>query len=270
MRICRYSAVDFLGFLSIMVCSLIAFYQVRMSRLYSSPLKQLRVALYSLLKGILRGLLLRLVQQWLSTRLYSKVSLAELLFKNIGLLIKVCKDSQFKVKIVVFTAILRFISIELGQVGQLFTVGLYLSRLQIYNLQIYSLQIYSLRICSLQICGLRIYGLRICDLNNGGDLVCILVYRGIVVYNLRVGCILANKVKSKAVWVYGTNLVEWVRYKASNYIKFRRSKEFLSFLELVQDFLFSLFCLVLFMYCVVQGLCNSNLFIPFNPYTLVI
>ena len=51
-----------------------------------------------------------------------------------------------------------------------------------YNLQIYSLQIY--------------------NLNNGGNLVRILVYRGIIVYsvvrNLRVGYILASKVSSKA------------------------------------------------------------------------
>ena len=77
--------------------------------------------------------------------------------------------------------------------------------------------------CSLQICGL----------NNGSDLVCILGYGGIIVCNLRVGCILANRVNSEATWVCGTNLVKWVRYKASNYIKFGRSKEFLSSVELV-------------------------------------
>jgi len=54
-----------------------------------------------------------------------------------------------------------------------------------------------------------------------------------VVRNLRVGCILANEVKSKAAWVCKTNLVKWVRYKASNYIKFRISKEFLSSIILV-------------------------------------
>ena len=70
-------------------------------------------------------------------------------------------------------------------------------------------------------------------MNNGGDLVRILVYRGVVVRNLRVGFILADEVESKAAWVCGTNLVEWVRYKASDHIKFGRSKEFLSFLELV-------------------------------------
>jgi hypothetical protein len=43
--------------------------------------------------------------------------LAEFLFRNISLLIKVRKDSQFKVKVVIFTAILKFISIELSQVS---------------------------------------------------------------------------------------------------------------------------------------------------------
>ena len=85
----------------------------------------------------------------------------------------------------------------------------------------------------MRICSLRICGLRICDLNSGGSLVCILVYRSVVVRNLRVGCILANEVKTKAAWVCKTNLVKWVRYKASNYIKFRISKEFLSSIILV-------------------------------------
>jgi hypothetical protein len=80
---------------------------------------------------------------------------------------------------------------------------------------------------------LRICGLRICGLNNRSDLVRILVYGGVVVYNLRVGYILANGVNSKAAWICRTNLVKWVRYKASDYIKFGRSKEFLSSVELV-------------------------------------
>ena len=191
---------------------------------------------------------------------YSRVGLAKLLFRNISLLIEICKDGQFKVKVIIFTIVLRFVSIELGQVNQLLAIGLCLSRLRIYNLQIYSLQIYNLQICSL-----RIY-----DLNNRGDLVCILVYRGVVVYSLGTRYTLAYKINSKGTQVCRSNLVKQVRYKASNYIKFRRNKEFLSFLELVQDFLFSPFCLVLFIYCVVQRLYNSNLFIPFNLYTLVI
>ena len=85
--------------------------------------------------------------------------------------------------------------------------------------------------------------LRICDLNNRRGLVRVLVYRGITFRNLGYGGItvrnlstryaLAYKINSKTAWVYRTNLVKRVRYKASNYIKFRRSKEFLSFLELV-------------------------------------
>ena len=65
---------------------------------------------------------------------------------------------------------------------------------------------------------LRIYdlgGLRICDLNN----------RGSSVRSLRVGYILASKVSSKATWVYRTNLVKWVRYKARDPIEFKAGKE---------------------------------------------
>ena len=76
MSIYRHSVVDFLVFLSITVYSLIIFYWVKMSRLYSSPLKQLYIALHSLLKGTLKGLLLRLVQQWLSARPHSIVEQA--------------------------------------------------------------------------------------------------------------------------------------------------------------------------------------------------
>jgi len=90
-----------------------------------------------------------------------------------------------------------------------------------------------LRICDLQICGLRIYGLQICNLNNGGNLVRILVYKDVVVRNLRVGCILASKVSSKVAWVYKTNLVKYIRYKASDLIKLRRSKEFIYGVDLV-------------------------------------
>jgi len=89
--------------------------------------------------------------------------------------------------------------------------------------------------------------LRICDLNNRGNLVCNLVYRGIivrilgyggiivcsVVRSLRVGYILASEVNFKAAWVYRANLVKWVRYKASDPIKFGRSKEVFSGFNLV-------------------------------------
>ena len=64
-------------------------------------------------------------------------------------------------------------------------------------------------------------------------MVRILDYRGIIVRSLRVGYILASKVSPKAAYIYRTNLVKWVRYKASDYIKFGRGKEFLSFLVLV-------------------------------------
>ena len=87
---------------------------------------------------------------------------------------------------------------------------------------------------------MRIYSLRICDLNNGRGLVRILVcgvrnlgYRGIAVRNLSTRCTLAYKINSKTAWVYRTNLVKYIRYKASNPIKFGRGKEFISFFSLV-------------------------------------
>jgi hypothetical protein len=108
-----------------------------------------------------------------------------------------------------------------------------LGKLRIYNLD--RLQIYSLG-------RLRIY-----SLGGGKVLVYILVYRGITVHilgyrgiivysvvrNLRVGYILASKVTSKAALVYRANLVKWVRYKASDCIKFGRSKEFFYSFNLV-------------------------------------
>jgi hypothetical protein len=45
---------------------------------------------------------------------YSEIGLAKFLFRNISLLTEVHKDSKFKVKAIVFTAVLRFISIELS------------------------------------------------------------------------------------------------------------------------------------------------------------
>ena len=215
-----------------------------------------------LIKGNTKGVTLKVsvVVVKCQAAQYGRVGLAKLLFRNIGLLITVRKDSQFKVKIIVFTAILRFISVELCQISQLLTVGLYLDRLQIYNLRIYSLriyslQIYSLRIYSLQIYSLRIYSLRICNLGSGRGLVYILVckgilvrnlgYRGITVRNLSTRYTLASKISPKAAYIYRINLVKWVRYKASNYIKFGTSKEFLSSIILVQEFFLSLFYLVL-------------------------
>ena len=108
---------------------------------------------------------------------YGRVGLAELLFRNISLLIKVCKDGQFKVKIVIFTAVLRFVSIELSQVSQLLTIGLHLSRLRIYNLSNRSILFYIL-----------VYR---------GITVHSLGYRGITVYKLSTRCTLAHKINSK-------------------------------------------------------------------------
>ena len=151
---------------------------------------------------------------------YSRVGLAEPLFRNISLLIEVCKDGQFKVKVVVFTAVLRFVGIELSQVSQLLIIGLYLG------------------------------GLWICNLSNKRVLVYILVHRGIIVYNLRVGYTLVYKINFKTTLIYRANLVKQVVYKARDPIKFKGGKEFTGF-NIVQNFLFSPFCLVLLMYCII-------------------
>ena len=159
---------------------------------------------------------------------YNRVGLAKLLFRNISLLIKVRKDSQFKIKVIIFTAVLKFVSIEFSQVSQLFTIGLYLSGLRIYSLQIYSLRIYNLRIYSLNNKrGLvRVLGYRGIAVRNLG-------YRGIAVHNLSTRYTLVYKINFKTAQVYKTNLVKRVKYKASNYIKFKKSKEFFSSIKLV-------------------------------------
>ena len=54
-----------------------------------------------------------------------------------------------------------------------------------------------------------------------------------MVCSLRVGYILASTVSSKATWVYRINLVKYIRYKASNLVKFRRNKEFIFSIGLV-------------------------------------
>ena len=182
-------------------------------------------SLAQLIKGDTKGVTLEVsvVVVKCQAAQYSRVGLAELLFRNIGLLTTVRKDSQFKVEIIVFTAILRFVSIELSQVGQLLTVGLCLGGLRIYNLN----------------SGRGLVRILICG-------VCNLGYGGIIVRNLSTGYTLARKINSKTAQVYRTNLVKYIRFKASNPIEFGRGKEFISFFGLVQDLFFSLFYQVLF------------------------
>ena len=67
----------------------------------------------------------------------------------------------------------------------------------------------------------------------GGIIVRNLGYRGIIVRNLSTRYALARKVNSKGSYIYRTNLVKYIRYKASNPIKFKRGKEFISFFSLV-------------------------------------
>ena len=231
------------------------------------PFKVVAYSLIQLIKGNTKGVAFKvsiIIVKYQAAQ-YSRVGLAKLLFKNISLLIKVYKNSQFKIKVIIFTTILRFVGIELSQISQLLTVGLYLGGLQIYSLQIYSLRIYSLRIYSLNNRRGLVY-----VLSCKGVTVHNLGYRGITVRNLSTRYTLVRKINSKTTQVYRTNLVKRVRYKASNYIKFKKNKEFLSSVKLVQDFFFSPFYLVFFMYYIIQKLYYSNLFIPFNLYALVI
>ena len=66
-----------------------------------------------------------------------------------------------------------------------------------------------------------------------GITVRILSYRGIAVYNLKIEYTLACKINFKNTQVYKINLIKYIRYKASNPIKFKRSKEFINSFNLV-------------------------------------
>ena len=110
------------------------------------PFKVVAYSFTQFIKGNTKGVALKVgvVVVKCQAAQYSRVGLAELLFRNIGLLTTVRKDGQFKVEIIIFTAVLRFVYVELSQVSQLLAVGLCLGRLRIYNLWIYSLRIYGL------------------------------------------------------------------------------------------------------------------------------
>ena len=75
---------------------------------------------------------------------------------------------------------------------------------------------------------------------NKGVLVCILSSKSVIVRNLGVGHALAYKVNLKATLVYSLDLFKWVRYKASNSIKFKGVKRF-AFFNLFLDLLLTLF-----------------------------
>ena len=204
------------------------------------PFKVVTCIFIQLIKGNTKGVALKvsvIVVKGQAAQ-HSRVGLAKLLFRNISLLIEVRKNSQFKVKVVIFTAVLGFIGIELSQVSQLLTIGLYLGGSRIYNL------------------------------SNRRVLVRILVCRGITVHNFYIRYALVRKINSKTTQVYRANLVKWVGYKIRDPIKFKGGKEFASF-NIIQNLLFNPFCLVLLTQCVVQRPCNSNSLVLFNPYTLV-
>ena len=95
------------------------------------PFKVVIYNFIQLIKGNTKGVTLKVsivVVKGQATQ-YSGIGLAKFLFRNISLLIEVYKDSQFKVKVIFFTAILGFVSIEFSQVSQLFTINLYLGSL---------------------------------------------------------------------------------------------------------------------------------------------
>ena len=50
-----------------------------------------------------------------------------------------------------------------------------------------------------------------------------------MVRNLSTRCALARKINSKVTWVYRTNLVKWVSYKARDPVKFKGGKEVVCF-----------------------------------------
>jgi hypothetical protein len=64
--------------------------------------------------------------------------------------------------------------------------------------------------------------------------------KSVTVYNLGVGRALAYKVNPEATLVYSLDLFKWVRYKASDFIKFKRVKGS-AFFNLFLDLLFTLF-----------------------------
>jgi hypothetical protein len=72
----------------------------------------------------------------------------------------------------------------------------------------------------------------------------VLVYisssKSVIVYNLRVGHTLAYKVNFKATLIYSLNLFKWVKYKASDFIKFKGVKGS-AFFNLFLNLLLTLF-----------------------------
>jgi hypothetical protein len=75
---------------------------------------------------------------------------------------------------------------------------------------------------------------------NKGVLVCISSSKSIMVYNLGVRRALAYEVNPEGTLVYSLDLFKWVRYKASNSIKFKGVKGS-AFFDLFLDLLLTLF-----------------------------
>ena len=75
---------------------------------------------------------------------------------------------------------------------------------------------------------------------NKRVLVYILSFKSIIVYNLRVKYTLVYKINSKATLIYSLDLLKWVGYKTSDFIKFKGVKRSI-FLNLFLDLLLTLF-----------------------------
>ena len=80
---------------------------------------------------------------------------------------------------------------------------------------------------------------------DGGTLVCILSSRGIMVCNLGFRRAPAYKIDPEATLTYSLNLIKWIGYKARDSVEFEGGKGS-SGSDLFLDFLFGLFCQVLF------------------------
>jgi hypothetical protein len=75
---------------------------------------------------------------------------------------------------------------------------------------------------------------------NKGVLVYISSSKSVTVCNLGVGRALACEVNPKATLVYSLDLFKWVRYKASDFVKFKGVKGS-AFFDLFLDLLLTLF-----------------------------
>ena len=80
------------------------------------PFKVVICSFIKLIKGNIKGVAFKvniIVIKGQAVQ-YNKVGLAKYLFRNISFLIKVCKNSWFKVKVIIFTAVFGFVGVKLS------------------------------------------------------------------------------------------------------------------------------------------------------------